>query len=128
MSRIVDWVKWLQANEPVRLYLFTVLTVLVGSLVTAGTINDNIGLLITAGVSAVLGLPLTSALRARVTPTGRVGEIVEQVAVQARTAVDAVTTAAHDSGMVISPDVQAALDRARETADYFGNDGEHRRR
>lgn len=97
----------LRANEPVRLYVYPLLVALLITLVGKGVIDASVGDLVTAAVTALLGLTATEAARAQVTPQARVVEAAVVVAEQVRDAVN--------NG--VSPEVQAILDRARETAE-----------
>lgn len=94
----------LRSSEPVRLYVFPLLVVLVGTLVTKGVLDGDTATLVIGLVTAVLGLGAQEVARAKVTPAGRAAEVVVDVVEQ----VQAVAST--------NPQVQAALDRAREFA------------
>ena len=57
------------AREPVRLYLYSLATAVVGLLVILGVVEESMVLPILALVSALLAVPLTETLRSRVSPT-----------------------------------------------------------
>lgn len=62
-------IKDMLAREPVRLYLYSLATAVVGLLVILGVVEESMVLPIMALVSALLAVPLTETLRSRVSPT-----------------------------------------------------------
>jgi urea transporter len=62
-------VKDMLAREPVRVYLYTIISAVIGLLVVFGILDESMVLPIMAVVSAVLAVPLVESLRSRVTPT-----------------------------------------------------------
>lgn len=110
----------LRAYEPIRLYVYPLLVILVGILLTRGVIDgataDLIRGLLEALAVGVLGVSAAEAARARVTPEAKVLELGTAVAY------DAIDAAKHGRPI----DVQAMLRAAREAGTYFGNRGEHR--
>lgn len=112
----------LRAYEPIRLYVYPLLVVLVGSLLARGIIDGATAELIRGLLEAlavgVLGISAAEAARAQVTPEAKVIELGTAVAADA---IDAVR-----NGREI--DVQAILRAAREAGTYFGNRGEHQAR
>lgn len=105
----------LRTYEPVRLYVYPLLVILVGVLVAKGVIDASVGDLVTAAVTALLGITAAEAARAKVTPEAKVLDLGVAVAADA---IDAV-----QHGRQI--DVKAILAAAREAGTYFGNRGEH---
>ncbi|WP_072689248.1 hypothetical protein [Rhodococcus marinonascens] len=97
----------LRESEPVRLYVYPILVVLVGVLLARGVIDAQIADLITAAATGILGITAAEAARAKVTPAARVAEAVVDVA-------DRVQRAG------ASPQVQAVLDRARAAVTNLG--------
>lgn len=102
----------LRNSEPVRLYVYPILAVLVGVLVARGVIDDQAADLITGAVALILGVGAAEAARAKVTPAGKVAEAVSDVVFEVRQA-------------GVSPEVQEILDRARQTV--TNAIGRHRR-
>lgn len=107
----------LRAYEPIRLYVYPLLVILVGLLVTRGAIDASVGDLVVAAATALLGIGAAEAARAKVTPEAKVLELGAAVAADAAVAVR--------EGKPV--DVAAILRAAREAGTYFGNRGEHRR-
>lgn len=97
----MNFLKKLRSNEPVRLYVYPALVVLVGLLVTRGVIDAELADLVTGAVALVLGIGAAEAARAKVTPAGKVAEAVTDVVYEVRQA-------------GVTPDVQEILDRARQ--------------
>ena len=106
----------LRAYEPVRLYVYPLLVILVGLLVTRGAIDASIGDLVVAAATALLGVGAAEAARAKVTPEAKVLDLGIAVAA------DAIEAVKHNQPI----DVAAILAAAREAGTYFGNRGEHR--
>ncbi|OZF09806.1 hypothetical protein CH300_00045 [Rhodococcus sp. 15-1154-1] len=106
----------LRAYEPVRLYVYPLLVILVGLLVGKGVIDASVGDLVTAAVTALLGITAAEAARSKVTPEAKVLDLGIAVAA------DAVEAVKHGKPV----DVKAILAAAREAGTYFGNRGEHR--
>lgn len=65
VSALVAYLK----REPVRLYLYAVALAVVALLVVLGVLSASIAPVVLALVAAVLAVPTTESLRARVTPT-----------------------------------------------------------
>ncbi|KIQ15341.1 hypothetical protein [Rhodococcus sp. MEB064] len=107
----------LRAYEPVRLYVYPLLLVLVGLLVTRGAIDSSVGDLIIAATAAILGIGAAETARAKVTPEAKVLDLGITVATDA--------VEAFRKGEPVS--VPAILAAAREAGTYFGNRGEHRK-
>lgn len=99
---------WLRANEPLRLLLYPLLVAVVGWLVVRGTITADIGEIAAAVLALLLGVPATEAVRARVTPNGR---IPAAAAAAARTALDEVERTVADR---FGPSAANVVRQARE--------------
>ncbi|MFC9769076.1 hypothetical protein [Rhodococcus jostii] len=99
---MMNVLRTLRNSEPVRLYVYPILAVLIGILVARGVIDAEAADLITGAVALILGVGATEAARAKVTPAGRVTDAVTAVVAEVKRA-------------QVSPEVQAILDRARQT-------------
>ncbi|MFC9768681.1 hypothetical protein [Rhodococcus jostii] len=111
---VLTKLKSLRASEPVRTTVYPILILALAVLVGSGTLSSDTSDLITTIAGLVLGVGATEAARAKVTPAGRVAEVadvVTEVVAQVRRA-------------GVSPEVQAILDRARQTV--TGTTGRHR--
>ncbi|OZE92438.1 hypothetical protein CH298_02580 [Rhodococcoides fascians] len=110
----------LRAYEPIRLYVYPLLVVLVAFLLARGIIDGATAELIRGLLEAlavgVLGISAAEAARAQVTPEAKVIELGTAVAA------DAIDAVKHGRPV----DVQAILKAAREAGTYFGNRGDHR--
>ncbi|MFC9769108.1 hypothetical protein [Rhodococcus jostii] len=105
LSKLVNKLKSLRASEPVRTTVYPILILALAVLVGSGTLSSDTSDLITTITGLVLGVGATEAARSKVTPAGRVAEVadvVTEVVAQVRRA-------------GVSPEVQAILDRARQT-------------
>lgn len=81
---MIDYLRGLRGNEPVRLILWPALIALVGWLVARGTIDTNAADLITALAMLILGGSGIEAARLQVTPGTHVTTAVEATIDQAR--------------------------------------------
>lgn len=66
----------LRGREPVRLYLYPVLVVVVGVLAALGYLDGSLANIALAGVALALGVPATELARAQVTPSTRVADAI----------------------------------------------------
>jgi hypothetical protein len=58
------------ANEPVRLYVYTVVAALLAVLVTYGIVDEQALPVILAAVSAIVAVPAVETARSKVSPVG----------------------------------------------------------
>lgn len=66
MSKLAQWA----AEEPVRLYVYTVVAAVLAVLVTFGIVSDQALPVILAAVSAVVAVPAVETARSKVAPVG----------------------------------------------------------
>jgi hypothetical protein len=69
VTTILNYLKQLWIQQPVRVVLYTILTGLVGVLLVKYGIDGATGDLIDAIVAALLGVPATELVRSQVKPT-----------------------------------------------------------
>ncbi len=60
-------------SEPVRAIVYPLLAILIGALVAKGTITSSLGDVITAIVTALIGVSATEVTRAKVSPVTKAG-------------------------------------------------------
>ena len=77
----------LRANEPLRLYVYPALVVAFGVLVVRGYLDADDADVLTAVITLVLGIPATELARRKVTPDGK---LIDVVASGAQAALDEV--------------------------------------
>lgn len=111
--KIVQILKSIRQNEPVRLYVYLATVAVAGVLVAKGLITNELSdHLIAIIADVVLGIGAAETARAKVTPAGKVADAVQDVVYEV-------------SQAGVSPEVQEILDRARKTVtDAIGR---HRR-
>ncbi|MDL9944169.1 hypothetical protein QSJ19_00950 [Gordonia sp. ABSL11-1] len=67
----------LKASEPVRLYLYPILVILIGYGVYRGVVDDSVAtLVVIPALGVLLGIPATEAARAKVTPQAKLPDVV----------------------------------------------------
>lgn len=66
----------LNDSEPVRLYVYPLLALLIASLVTRGVLDASLADYITAVLATVLGLTAAETARSQVTPMARVAAAI----------------------------------------------------
>lgn len=64
MSKLAHWA----AEEPVRLYVYTVVAAILAVLMTYGIVDEEALPVILAAVSAVVAIPVVEKTRSKVTP------------------------------------------------------------
>lgn len=79
----------LKASEPVRLYLYPILVILIGYGVYRGVVDDSVAtLVVIPALGVLLGIPATEAARAKVTPQAKVPDIVDTAIAETREQVE----------------------------------------
>ena len=67
MNRVLSVIR----SEPVRAIVYPLLAILIGALIAKGVITSSMGDVITAIVTALVGVPAAEAARVKVTPTAK---------------------------------------------------------
>lgn len=66
MSKLAQWA----AEEPVRLYVYSVVAAILAVMVTYGVVDETALPVILAAVSAIAAVPAVETARSKVTPVG----------------------------------------------------------
>lgn len=105
----------LRKNEPVRLYAYPTLILLVGYLVVSGYVDSNLANIALGILGAALGVPFAEVARNKVYPEAKVRDVIDSAA-------DAALTGARETVQEnFGPQGVEVLDQVR---DYIGK---HRR-
>lgn len=103
--------------EPVRLYGYTFVALIVAALVGKGVVNGEVGDYVLTGVTLLLGAAGTEAARSKVTPAARVQTAIEDHAGQV---VHGIDEALRNSGIAIPDETRKQIDDVVTAVDYYG--------
>lgn len=105
----------LRDNEPVRLYVYPGLVMVVGYLAVSGYIDNELGNMILAVVGLVLGIPMAEAARNRVRPEAKVQDVINAAVDTAITeAKPLVEEKLGEQGVAVLDQVQGYIGRHRK--------------
>lgn len=112
----------LRANEPVRLYGYPALVIMLGVFVGVGWLNGEVAEFAKGGLALLLGIPALEAARANVTPTAKATEAVVEVVTGIKEAVHRVDDASElnpdGRGQATVNEILHGIDVAADTYTY----------
>lgn len=114
----------LRKNEPVRLYGYPALVMILGVFVGLGALNGDIAEYAKSGLALLLGIPALEAARANVTPTAKATEAVVDVVHEIKDAaqrIDAASALSPDGkGQAVVDEILGGIDKVADVAETYG--------
>lgn len=90
----MTWLARVRASEPLRLYVYPALVAVVGILIVRGYLDADLGDLITAIATLIIGIPAAEVARKKVTPQDKV---IDAVATGAQAAITEVESTVRET-------------------------------
>lgn len=115
MGKISGALANLKKNEPVRLYAYPALILLVGYLVVSGVVDANVGNLVLGILGTAVGVPLAEVTRSKVYPEAKVRDVIDSAADAAITGAEPVVRDAFgQQGVEVLNQVRDTIGRHRK--------------
>ena len=114
----------LRQNEPVRLYGYPALVMILGVFVGVGWLNGEVAEFAKGGLALFLGIPALEAARSRVTPTAKATEavvdVVHEIKGAAKRIDDRSTLDPDGKGQAVVDEILGGIDKVADVAETYG--------